>query len=46
MYDDLNKEDIILEFQDMVKKAEEFKNDMDCYCEFMKEVFLGTSGIN
>ena len=43
MFDELKNEGLIIEFTDMVNKAEEFKNDMDTYCEFMKEVFLGTS---
>ena len=32
--------------ENLVDKAEEFKSDLDCYCEFMKETFLGTSCLN
>ncbi len=43
MFDELKNEGLIIEFSDMVNKAEEFKDDMDAYCQFMKEMFLGTS---
>jgi hypothetical protein len=46
MFDDLKKEGIIVELKELVEKAEELKTDMDAYCEFMKEVFLGTSSLN
>lgn len=46
MYEDLKKEQIIVELKDLVNKAEEFKTDVDCYCEFMRETFLATSGLN
>ena len=43
MFDELKNEGLIIEFSDMVKKAEDFKDDIDEYCQFMKEMFLGTS---
>ena len=46
MNDDFKDEDIIIELQDMAKKAEEFQYGLDSYCQFMKEVFLNTSGLN
>ncbi len=46
MYEELKNEGIIVELKNLVDKAEEFKSDLDCYCEFMRESFLGTSGIN
>lgn len=46
MYNEFENEDIISEFQDMVKQAEEFKSDMDSYCEYMKKMFLKASSLN
>ena len=46
MYEELKNDGIIIELKDLVDKAEEFKTDLDAYCEFMKETFLGTSGVN
>ncbi len=46
MFDDLKKENIIIELKNLVDKADEFKSDIDCYCEFMRETFLATSGLN
>ena len=46
MFDDLKKEGVIVELKDLINKADELKTDMDAYCEFMKEVFLGTSSEN
>ena len=46
MFEELKNDGIIVDLQDLVDKADEFKSDMDSYCVFMKEMFLGTSGIN
>ena len=46
MYEDLKKEQIIVELKSLINKADEFKSDIDCYCEFMRETFLATSGLN
>jgi hypothetical protein len=46
MYEDLKKNELIKDMQEMLEKAEEFKNDMDKYCEFMRQVFLNTSCLN
>lgn len=46
MYEDLKKEQIIVELKSLINKADEFKTDVDCYCEFMRETFLATSGLN
>lgn len=46
MYEDLKKEKIIVELKELIDKAEEFKDDLDCYCAFMRETFLATSGLN
>lgn len=46
MYEELKKQNIIIEMQGLIEKAEEFKDEFDSYCEFMRETFLATSGIN
>lgn len=46
MYEDLKKEQIIIELKNLVNKTDGFKTDIDCYCEFMRETFLATSGLN
>lgn len=46
MYEDLLKKRIIIEFSNLVKKAEENKTDLDSYTEFMKETILNTYGVN
>jgi len=46
MYEELKKEQIIVELKNLVNKAEECKSEVDCYCEFMRETFLATSGLN
>lgn len=46
MYEELKKQQIIVEITELVDKAEEFSNELDSYCEFMRETFLATSGIN
>ena len=46
MYEELKKNDIIVELKTLIDKAEEFQSDIDAYCDFMKQTFLATSGIN
>lgn len=46
MWEDLKNNDIIVEINTLVDKAEEFKSEIDSYCEFMKEMFLKTSSLN
>ena len=46
MYEELKNERIIVELKELINKADEFKDDIDCYCEFMKETFLTVSGLN
>ena len=46
MNEDFKKEDVIVELKTLIDTAEEFKSEIDAYCEFMKGVFLNTSGIN
>ncbi len=46
MYEDLLKQHIIVEFSNLIKKAQDQKNDLDSYTEFMKETILNTYGVN
>ena len=46
MFEELKSDGIIVELKALVDKADEFKSDLDCYCEFMLESFLSTSGQN
>ena len=46
MFEELKNDGIIVELKALVDKADEFKSDLDCYCEFMLESFLSTSGQN
>lgn len=46
MYDDLKKEEIIVEIVNLVEEIEKYQEDLDTYCEFMKGVILSTSGLN
>lgn len=46
MYDDLKKEEIIVEIVNLIGEIEQYQEDVDAYCEFMKGVILSTSGLN
>lgn len=46
MYEELKNERIIVELKELINKADDVKDDVDCYCEFMKETFLAVSGLN
>ncbi|MBQ8168079.1 hypothetical protein IJZ97_01520 [bacterium] len=46
MYEELRKNDVIVELKTLVDTVEEFKSDIDAYCDFMKQTFLNTSGLN
>lgn len=46
MYDDLVKNNVIIELKELVEKASEKQNELDSYAKFMKEVILNTYGIN
>lgn len=46
MFEDLKNDKIIVEITNLVDKVEEFQEDIDSYCEFMKGVILNTSGLN
>ncbi len=46
MYEDLKNEKIVIEIINLVENIEQFENDVDAYCAFMKDVILNTSGLN
>lgn len=46
MFEDLKNDKIIVEITNLVDTVEEFQEDIDSYCEFMKGVILNTSGLN
>ena len=46
MYEELKRERIIVELKELINKADDVKDDVDSYCEFMKETFLAVSGLN
>lgn len=46
MYEELKNNDIIVEMKTLIDTAEEFQSDIDAYCDFMKQTFLATSGLN
>ncbi len=46
MYEEFKKNDIIVEMKTLIDTAEEYKDEINAYCEFMKGVFLATSGLN
>ena len=46
MNEEFKNIEIISEIRTLVDMAEEVKSDIDDYCAFMKEMFLGCSGVN
>lgn len=46
MEENFKKEDVAEELQTLLDMAEEYKSEIDAYCEFMKGMFLATSGLN
>lgn len=46
MYNDLKDEKIIVEIRNLVDDINQAKDDLDMYCEFMKDLFLSGSGRN
>ena len=46
MYEELKRERIIVELKELINKSDDVKDDVDSYCEFMKETFLAVSGLN
>lgn len=49
MYNDLKNEKIIVDlktYEEVSELSEENRDDIDLYCDFLKERFLTLSGIN
>ncbi|MDR1327374.1 MAG: hypothetical protein LBJ74_03095 [Heliobacteriaceae bacterium] len=46
MYKNLKDEKLIVEITGLVGMVEKFDKELDGYCQFMKEMFLKTSGTN
>ena len=46
MNDDIKDEKIMLEMIDLLMQAEIFQEELEYYCELMKQSFLATSTLN
>ncbi len=46
MEEKFSKEDVIKELYTLIDNVREYKSDIDAYCDFMKGMFLSTSGLN
>ncbi len=46
MYNELKKENIIIELETLIKDYNNIDETISSYAEFMKERILGVSGIN
>ena len=46
MYEDILRQQVIVEIKNLIKKAEDIEEDKDLYCEFMKTVILNTYSCN
>ena len=46
MNDDIKDKKIILEMIDLLMQAEMFQEEIENYCELMKQSFLATSTLN
>ena len=42
----LDEEIIVMEIRDLITGIDQAKDTIDCYCEFLKEMFLSGSGRN
>jgi len=43
---DLENETIVLEIRDLVNSVDKVKEEVNIYCDLMKQMFLSTSGKN
>ena len=43
MYEDILRQQVIVEIKNLIKKAEDIEEDKDLYCDFMKTVILRTA---
>lgn len=46
MIDNLNNETIVIEIRNLLNDANKVKEEIDVYCELMKQMFLSTSSKN
>lgn len=46
MYNELKKEKVIIELEQLVKDAKYFDDELSCYAEFMKQRILSVTGNN
>lgn len=46
MLRDLNSEKIVMEVRELVSNIESFKEEVDVYCDLMKQMFLSSSSTN
>lgn len=42
----LDEEIIVMEIRDLINGIDSAKDNLDCYCEMLKEMFLSGSGRN
>ncbi len=45
-FENLKNENIIIEIRALIDQSIEDLDDIDSYCEFMREMILNTSGLN
>lgn len=45
-FDDLKNNNIIIEIRTLIDQSIDDLDDIDSYCEFMREMILNTSGLN
>lgn len=46
MYKNLKDETLIVEISNLIDIADKIDKELDSYCQFMKDMFLKTSGHN
>lgn len=46
MVNDLDNEKIVLEIRELLNDADKAANEMNVYCEMMRQIFLSGSTIN
>lgn len=45
-FENLKNENIIIEIKTLIDQSVDDLDDIDSYCEFMREMILNTSGLN
>lgn len=46
MVNDLDKENIVLEIRELINNVDKATNEMNVYCEMMRQIFLCGSNAN